>query len=56
MLLLAESHADNAYASPNSETTPFEVNSTKVKYQYEARLERVLGKYRPGQQDDRLRG
>ena len=28
MLLLAESHADNAYAgSPNSETTPFEVNS-----------------------------
>lgn len=28
MLLLADSHADNAYAgSPNSETTPFEVNS-----------------------------
>jgi hypothetical protein len=28
MLLLAESHADNAYAgSPNAETTPFEVNS-----------------------------
>ncbi len=28
MLLLAESHSDNAYAgSPNSETTPFEVNS-----------------------------
>ncbi|MDR2627767.1 MAG: RagB/SusD family nutrient uptake outer membrane protein [Dysgonamonadaceae bacterium] len=28
MLLLNESHADNAYAgSPNSETTPFEVNS-----------------------------
>lgn len=28
MLLLAESHSDNAYAgSPNAETTPFEVNS-----------------------------
>lgn len=28
MLLLAESHSDNAYAgSPNTETTPFEVNS-----------------------------
>jgi hypothetical protein len=28
MLLLADSHADNAYAgSPNAETTPFEVNS-----------------------------
>jgi hypothetical protein len=28
MLLLAESHSDNAYAgSPNDETTPFEVNS-----------------------------
>jgi hypothetical protein len=28
MLLLSESHSDNAYAgSPNSETTPFEVNS-----------------------------
>lgn len=28
LLLLAESHADNAYAgSPNAETTPFEINS-----------------------------
>ena len=28
MLLLAESHSDNAYAgAPNAETTPFEVNS-----------------------------
>jgi hypothetical protein len=28
MLLLAESHSDNAYAgSPNAETTPFEINS-----------------------------